>query len=324
MSDINDRPAEGQFQGEKEELQMKGASSFHQEAEEQVELLEEESHFQEDGKSYAVGEVPQSFLFDPEQFLPLNSETLAKKARLERSIEEIEQITRDEIASIHKYQRSIDEWEKTIDKNKGSIERNKTIIRQNNTDILYDEKNRDYWWRRAENVISDFGIASASNHQDTWAWFIKKHGMKNPDGTGIDHTGDCVEELCNGSANNLAGKYKVAGNKYDMSKNHREKENFRLISENSHYKKTLETLQNYVQATYQNQIEPLQDGVLLLKELIAKLRGYLSQPDATYGDLREWAERFLNEYLIENPLTPQHAITDFRKWASIPLPSENH
>ena len=319
MSDIQDPAGENW-----EERAADNSESASAEVGESLDVIDREEHIKEDAKSYAAGEVPQSYLFDPERFLPLNSEKLLKKAKIERSIEELEQVTRDEITSIHKFQRAIDEWEKTIDKDKALIDRNKMVIRQNNTDISYDEKNRDYWWRRAENVAGDVGVAAASNDKDTWAWFIKKHGLKTAEGTPIDETSGCVEELCNGSSNNLVAKYKVAGNKYDMAKNHREKENLRLISENAHYKKTVSTLQRYVQSTYQNKVEPLQDGVLLLKELIAKLRGFLSQPEATFGDLREWAEAFLNQYLIENPQTPQHAITDFRKWASIPLPSENH
>ncbi|MEL7431623.1 MAG: hypothetical protein AAGI90_03730 [Chlamydiota bacterium] len=302
-------------------------ASEEQEALQKMSTLEEqeplEALLQSEEKSYAAGEVPQVFSLDPDQFLPLNSEKLGEKAALNRSIEELEQITRDEISSIHKFQRAIDEWEKTIEKNKLFINRNKETIRKNNADMSYDEKNRDYWWRIAENVINDFSISTATNHPDTWAWLIKKHGLKVAGGDPIDERSDCVEEFCNGSANSLASKYKTAGDKYDQSKKARQKETFRIIAENAQYKKILETLQQYVQSTYQNKVEPLQDGVMMLKELTAKFRGFLSQPNATYGDLREWAETFLNEYILENPATPQHVITDFRKWASIPLPSEN-
>ncbi len=323
MSDLYETSLGDQFEKEPQAEGELKEGDLYQDTQEQVELLDQPAR-KEKEKSYLRGEVPQSFLFDPEQFLPLNTDKLAEGADLARSIQEIEEVTSDEIASIHKFQRSIDAWEKTIEKNKSLIDQNKEIIRQNNLDISYDEKNRDYWWRRAENVESDFGIASASDHRDTWAWFIKKHGLKTADGNPIDEECDCVEELCNGSSSNLSSKYKIAGNKYDMSKNHRESENFRIIAENSQYKKTLETLKNYVQMTYQKKIEPLQDGVLLLKELMAKLRELLNEEGATHGELREWAEHFLDEYIIENPLTPQHAISDYRKWASIPLPSENH
>ncbi len=270
-------------------------------------------------QSYLIGEVPQIHQVDPECNLAINSKKLED---FETLYADVENITCEEISQIQKFQKSIDSWESKIEHNKSLIEKNKAVIKQNSTEIIYDKKNRDYWQSRSEHVLLDYGTASAANRSETWAWFIKKHGLKNPDSSQISENHSCVEELCNGGASNLSSEYKVAGVKYDQAKRDKETENFRLTSENSKYKTTIEKLQKYIQATYQDRIEPLQDGVLLMKELGAKVRSFESQ-GSIYGDMREWAEEFLNEYLIENPNTPQYIITDFRRITSIPLPSEN-
>lgn len=268
--------------------------------------------------AYPIGEVPQMHQLDPEVSLPLNSEHIHSISML---VDDANGLVKEEIGQIQKFQKSIDHWESKIEKNKVLIEKNKEVIKKNNTEITYDKKNRDYWWSRAEQVLLDYSIAESSNRTDDWAWLIKKYGLKNPDSTMIDPQHACVEELCNGGANNLAGEYKIAGNKYEQAKKDKEKENNERTRENSRFKDEIEVLQNYVQATYKNNIEPLQDGVLLLKELGAKLK---SLPEgANFSELRMWAEGFLDQYLLENPHTRQSVVTDFRRIASIPLPPTN-
>lgn len=284
----------------------------------QNELAEMEATMDE--QSYPIGEVPQLYQVDPEATLPLNSERLMD---FDPIIDEINDLIKNEVTQIQKHQKNIDHWESKIEQNKALIEKNKQIARKNNTEIVYDKKNRDYWYGRSEQVLLDYSNAAVANRADDWAWLIKKYGLKNPDGSCIDSESNCVDELCNGGTNNLAAEYKATGNKYEQAKKDKEAENNRLTRENSKFKGTIEALQKYIQATYENNIEPLQDGVLLLRELGAKLKSLASQEKATYGELRDWAEEFLNEYLKDNSHTSQQVVTDFRRLASIPLPAEN-
>jgi hypothetical protein len=203
------------------------------------------------------------------------------------------------------------------------IEKNLSQINRNNKEIIYDKKNRDYWWSRSEQVLLDYSNAEAANRETDWAWLVKKWGLKGADADPIDTKHPCVEEFCNGSANNLAADYKATGNKFELAKKDKEVQNNRWIRDNAKCKSTNETLQNYIQSTYASKIEPLQDGVLLYKELLAKVKSFSMQgADPTYGDLREWAEVFLSEFIKDNPKVPQSAVTQFRRIASIPLPAE--
>ncbi len=274
-----------------------------------------------DGQSYTLGEVPQSYLVDPKVCLPLNSDHLNV---LENLTVEVNQLIQQEVEKIQVLQKKISFWEDRIEKNKGQINSNMGKIKQNVIDISYDKKNRDYWWVRSEAVMVDYSNAEAANRCEDWEWLIKKYGLKCAGGGQILPDDSAVEELCNGEASNLAGEYKYTGNKYEQARKDREAENNRLIRENSRMKASTETLQSYISTTYSKDIEPLQDGVLLLKELGVKFKA-LGQDSAkiSYGDLRAWAEPFLDEFLRSNPRVPQAVVTDFRKLASIPLPAEN-
>jgi len=278
-----------------------------------------------DGQSYFLGEVPQSHLVDPKVFLPLNSDKLVGSAnRVEQLLSEVNQLIQQEVEKIQVLQKKINFWEDRIEKNKSQISSNMGKIKQNLTDIVYDKKNRDYWWVRAEAVLLDYSNAEAANRKEDWEWLIKKYGLKNAEGVQVDPEHPAVEELCNGEANNLAGEYKNAGSKYEQARQSREAENNRLIRENSRMKGNSETLQSYISATYSKEVEPLQDGVLLLKEFSVKLKALGQEGSkANYGELRGWAEPFLDEFIRSNPRVPQSVVTDFRKLASIPLPAEN-
>jgi len=275
-----------------------------------------------DTNSFQKVRGPEAHLFDPEISLPINSEKLDMNL-LQPLVDEIDHLTCGDISDIQKLQKSIDAWEAKVEENKALMDKNRSIIRNNKEATNLDQQNRDYWWRRSDNVLGDFKSASAANHINDWSWFIKKHGIKDLEGSALNVDHDQINDLCRDGADKLAGKYRTAGDKFDSSKKDREDVSFRLISENGRLRVTNETLQKYIQSTYQVRIEPLQDGVLLMKELGAKMRAYMSSNDARFGDLRGWAENFLNQYLIENPRTPQSAINEFRRVASIPLPSEN-
>lgn len=276
-----------------------------------------------DEQMYSNGEVPQHFMVDPHAFLPLNSDRLIGAANMvDKLIVDVSGLVQEEINQIQKLQKKITFWEDRIEKNKTAIQKNAEKVKQNNIDIIYDKKNRDYWWGRAEQVNLDYQNAEAASRTEDWGWLIKKWGLKNPDGTVVDEKNACIEELCNGEASNLAGEYRTAGNKYEQSKKDKEAENNRLIRENSNYLASSETLQSYISATYVNEIEPYQDGVLLFKELGVKLKS-MGGSQATYGELRNWAESFLNDFLKSNPRVHLSVVTEFRKLTSIPLPAEN-
>lgn len=276
-----------------------------------------------DGQSYFLGEVPQAHLVDPRAFLPLNSDRLIGSVNMvEKYLYEVGIIIEEEVASIQKHQKRITFWEDRIEKNKAHIKKNELKIKQNNTDALYDKKNRDYWLGRAEEVEIDYSHAeTAARHQD-WAWLIKKYGLKNADSTEIDCKGNCVEELCNGETKNLAAEYRATGLQYENARKEKEAENSRLVRENAKLLNTNDMLQKYIASTYTNDIEPLQDGILLIKELGVKLKALGQEEKATFGEMRAWAEPFLNEFIKANCRVPQIIVTHFRKLTSIPLPPE--
>ncbi len=278
-----------------------------------------------EGQAYLLGEVPQQFNLDPNSFLPLNSDRLVGSVNfIEKALNDVAKLIEEEVLLIQKLQKKINFWEDRIEKNRAAILRNQNKIKQNTTDIAYDKKNRDYWLGRAEQVELDYQAAAASNRQNDWAWLVKKYGLKNADGSEIDATSAAVDELTNGEANNLAGQYKTAGNKYEQAKKDREMENNRLIRENGVFLNTNDQLQVFIANTYTKEIEPLQDGVLLLKEISVKLKALNQDPSkATYGDLRAWAEQFLNDFLKSNPRVSQSLVTEFRKLTSIPLPADH-
>ena len=92
----------------------------------------------------------------------------------------------------------------------------------------------------------------------------------------------------------------MPSDKYEQDRHDREMENHRLIHENSHLKGMNDTLKGYISATYTKEIEPLQEGVILLKELSAKLQSLSQDIKTTFGDLRAWAEPFINEFIKTN------------------------
>lgn len=276
-------------------------------------------------QNHQVDEVPQQFWVDPQAFLPLNSERLIGATNvLEKLTADANTLIQGEINQIQKLHKKTAFWEDKISKNKALIEKNRATIQKNTIDIVYDRKNRDYWWGRAELVTLDYQSAEAAGRAEDWGWLIKKWGLKNADGTAIDVKNPSVEELCNGETNNLSGEYRSAGNRYEQAKKEKEGENYSLIRENSKYLEANETLQGYISTTYVNEIEPYQEGVLLLKELTMKLQALEQKGEhANYGELRGWAETFLNDFLKVNPRVHLSIVTEFRKLASIPLPAEN-
>lgn len=276
-----------------------------------------------DQQSYFKGEVPQSYLVDPTSALPLNSDRLIGAINMvDKLLFEIGILIEEEVAMIQKYQKKIAFWEDRIEKNRILIKRNEFQIKQNTANALYDKKNRDYWLGRAEEVETDYSHAEIAQRAQDWAWLIKKYGLKNANGMSIDCTAHCVEELCNGEAKNLAAEYRNTGNKYETARKEKETENGRLVRENSKFQQTNDTLQNYISATYSQQVEPLQDGILLMKELGLKVKAIGHDEKATYGDLRAWAEPFLDDFIRNNPKVPQDSVTNFRRLTSIPLPPE--
>ncbi len=276
-----------------------------------------------DGQSYFLGEVPQSHLVDPCAYLPLNSDRLIGSVNMvEKLLYEVSLLIEEEVAAIQKHQKRITFWEDRVEKNKALVKKHEFRIKQNITEAVYDKKNRDYWLGRAEEVEIDYSHAEVANRQQDWAWLIKKYGLKNADGTEINSKNNCVDELCNGETKNLAAEYRGTGNKYENARKERETENSRLFRENAKLLNSNDALQSYIAATYTNEIEPLQDGILLLKELGQKLKALGQEEKATYGQMRAWAEPFLNDFIKANSRVSQAITTHFRKLTSIPLPPE--
>lgn len=276
-----------------------------------------------DSQSYFTGEVPQNYLVDPSATLPLNSDRLIGSINLvDKLLFEIGVLIEEEVAMIQKHQKKIAFWEDRIEKNRAQNKKNEFEIKQNASHALHDKKNRDYWLGRAEEVETDYSHAEIAARIQDWSWLIKKYGLKNSNGIEIDPTSACVEELCNGESKNLAATYRATGNKYETSRKEKENENGRLVRENSKLQVMNDTLQKYIAATYANQIEPLQDGVLLMKELGLKVKTIGQNTAATFGEMRAWAEQFLDEFIRSNPKIPQDSVTHFRRLTSIPLPPE--
>jgi len=271
-----------------------------------------------------MDEIPQLFLVDPEGFLPLNSDRLIAATNvIEDTTQTVDLLIQEEVSRIQILQKKINFWEERIERHKSIIGSNQNKIKENVFNICGDKKNRDYWLGRAENVLLDYAHASSSNRVEDWAWLIKKYGLKNADGSEIDPENSAIDELANGEANNLAGSYKNAGNRYEEAKLEKERESNSLIKENSRMKRSNEQLHTYILETYANEVEPLQDGVLLLKEFKVKLKALEKETHPTYGHMRSWAEVFLDEFIKTNSRISQHIVTEFRKLASIPLPAEN-
>lgn len=266
----------------------------------------------------------QNYLHDPKAFLPLNSERLLGPVnQIAVLLTEAGALVDGEVAQIQKFHKRISAWEERIEKNKALIHFNNAKIKQNMAEMATDKKNRDYWYNRGEAAETDYHYAEAANRSADWLWLIKKYGLKMGDGSSIAPADQAVGELCEGEMNSLISTYRTTGNKYELARKDKETDNSRLVKENAVLIESNETLQSYITHCYTQEVEPLQDGVLLLKELGMKLRSLQLNADATYGDLRIWAESFLDEFLKTNPRTPQMVVTEFRRLASIPLPAEN-
>jgi len=275
-----------------------------------------------DGQSYLLGEVPQHQLVDPQAFLPLNSDRLVGATNmLEKTLEDAAKLIEEETCEVQILQKKIMNYAEKIEKNLVSIAKNEEKIKQNHIDLLHDKKNRDYWWGRAEEIDLDYQNACASNHMRDWAWLINKYGLKNGDGTPIDPNDIAVDELCNGETDNLIVLYRETGKNYDRNKKEREGENNRLYRENSLHLSMNEKLQSYIATIRTKEIAPLEEGLLLIKELRVKLSTFNSQNN--YGEMRIWAETFLNDFLKSNMLVSQRMATAFRKLTSIPLPADH-
>jgi hypothetical protein len=87
-----------------------------------------------------------------------------------------------------------------------------------------------------------------------------------------------------------------------------------LIAESAAFMKINDTLQGWILDAYANEVEPLQNGVLLLRELCIK-----TKEETSFSELKEWADVYLSDFLRANPKVAKEGILNFRKLASIPL-----
>lgn len=278
-----------------------------------------------DGQSYFLGEVPQEYLMDPHAFLPLNSDRLIGATNaIELLSKEVSELVEHEVVRIQRVQAKIAAWEDRIEKNKTLIQRNIAKIKQNTAEIELDKKNREYWLSRAEEVQLDYSNAAAAARTDKWAWLIKKWGLKQANGAPIREASSSVDEQCNGEVANLAGQYQARGTVYENLRKDKEMEIPRLWQENARMENSNETLVSYITTAFRDEIEPVQDGVLLMKELELKFKALnIEGSNATYGELRSWAYQFLDEFLKTHARVANSVVSDFRRIASIPLPPEH-
>ncbi len=267
-----------------------------------------------------VEEVPVANPCDPQGSLPLNVDRLVGNEKL---LSEIAVLIQEEVNSMNRFQRQIYHWEESIEKNKVLLQEHLDQIKKNLGEINFNKKNRDFWLNRSEQVVMDYTHADALDLVQEWSWLVKKYGLKNSDGSEIDSKASDISDLCSKHIEQLTNIYIAAGMKFDALRKDREQINLRFVTENGKLLKQIAQLQSYIQHLCKTEIEPLQDGVLLLKELNLKVRVFLEKPDASYGDLRMWAESFLDEFLKMNPNTPMRIVTEFRRLAQISLPAQN-
>jgi hypothetical protein len=278
-----------------------------------------------DGQSYLLGEVPQSYLMDPQAFLPLNSDRLAANAdHAGQVLGSAQSLIDQELAQIQKWQLRMGQWESKIGENKGLVAKQEQEIQDLQRSMLLDKRNQDYWTDRAEQVRRDFIHAQASNRESHWQRIVKKYGLKQGDGAPLTASHACIEELTEEAMGRLELEFRRAAEKYSTKNKDKETLITRKVRDNAAYLNRNEELQVLVQHVYQKQVEPLQEGVLLLKEFQMKYKNLADHASlATYGDLREWAEAFLDQFLGANPQVSESLVVEFRQLASIPLPSQN-
>jgi hypothetical protein len=277
--------------------------------------------------SGGVAEVQTNQLYssDPFAFLPLNTAHLVGVTNVIQSIfTEADLLIEEELKEVSRPQKQISIWEERIRKNNGIINQNGDQIKQNIADMACDLKGRDFWCSRASQVLADYGQTETTGSASDWAWLIKKYGLKNEEGSLICHRTSGLNQLCQKAAQILSAEYSAAAVRYELTHQHKESSNALLLSDNEKLSAMNSQLQKYIANLYSSEVEPLQDGVLLLKELVVKLKALETQESpATYGDLRSWAEPFLDQFLRGNSSIPNRVVTAFRRLCSIPLPAQN-
>lgn len=269
--------------------------------------------------------IPQMYSSDPYAHLPANSEILVGRVNAIRAIfTEVEKLIEEELREAGRPQKQISLWEERICKNRTLIQKNKEKVQQNVSDMICDLKSRDFWNARAAQVLGDYGQAENSGTVSDWAWLIKKYGLKDGEGFLIDARAQTVSQLCYQAASALSSEYRIASVRYEHMHEQKKGENVLLQADDERLMAMSAQLQKYIANMYSSEVEPLQDGVLLLKELAIKLKTLERQQiAATYGDLRAWAETFLDQFLRANAFIPNRVVMAFRRLASIPLPAQN-
>lgn len=270
-------------------------------------------------------ETTQLYSSDPYAFLPLNTDHLVGSTNMIQSIfTEVDLLIEEELKEVARPQKQITLWEERVRKNNAMIHQNGEHIKQNMADMACDLKSRDFWCGRASQVLADYAQTETSGALSDWAWLIKKYGLKNEEGVLVCQRDPGISQLCQKAAQVLASEYSGAAVRYELTHKQKESSNALLLGDNEKLSSMNEQLQKYIANLYSSEVEPLQDGVLLLKELVVKLKVLEQQESpATYGDLRSWAESFLDQFLRANSLIPNRVVTAFRRLCSIPLPAQN-
>lgn len=271
-----------------------------------------------------IEEVPL-YRADPHAFLPSNAEPLIGSVDVITMVsEEIQQLIEEELIEISKHMRNIAFIEEKIWRNNALIEKNLEEIRRHAADIVYQRKNRDYWFQRELQVLLDYQKVAGSCREIDWAWLIKKYGLKEGCGVLVDYRDPRASSLCEKAMTNLMMEYKEAGNKHDQILKSKELERSPLERVNQKLSQANEELNAHVANIFASEIAFIQEGVSLLRDLSGKL-GILKNQErkAVFGDIRSWAESYLDQFLRKNPLIPYRIVSAFRRLTSIPLPAQN-
>ncbi len=269
----------------------------------------------------SLDEIPM-YRADPHAFLPRNAEPLNNT--LDGLFKEVNLLLDEELKEVSRHIRKADTAEEKVRKNDALIRKNLSEIKKNTADIVYQEKSRDYWMEREQEVFADYQQIEGSSCETDWAWLIRKYGLKESNGVLIDYRDPRVSEFSKQSASDLMTEYKEAGFRHERSLKGKEVEISLLEQTNQELSQANEELGGVTAHLRLHEIKPLQDGVLLFRELSLKLKALKNQErKATFKDIRSWAESFLDQFLRKHPLIPYRVVSAFRRLASIPLPSQN-
>lgn len=211
-------------------------------------------------------------------------------------IPHIELLIVEERKEIGRLREQISAWEEMIRANFFQMGKNAEVIEQNTRTSAHEIKMRDYWWDKESLVLSDFQSAQKSLK---WKSLIQKHELN------LDHRSLLIEKLCQDAILELALKYKETGIQHDLAVASKNGENKRVSEMNAKLNAENTHLRERISNAHLSEIEPLQDGLLFLKEFIVIIKSQQASSDTIHS----WAEGFVKKY----PSIPSRVLHSFQK-----------